>query len=231
MWRLKHSKKCSSKAQNEKKEVNFKMIRPDFNGFLSHSAKGSVWKEHAYLKRVDGKYYYPNNYTKGRTIDSLKKAATGGYKPTLKKFKETPESKARLKVATNLTGDAKIVRMKKDETSKPENKIEVNNQNLSQEEINQLASRVIRGDFGNGQIRKDLLGENYQAIQNKVNELMKVIKVDQLTFTGVPPEIKEKGDNALKEATKKVEKVTVASKGINMDQVQSVYKKKKNRGD
>lgn len=33
------------------------------------------------------------------------------------------------------------------------------------------AMKVIRGDYGNGVERKDRLGSNYQAIQNRVNEL------------------------------------------------------------
>lgn len=33
------------------------------------------------------------------------------------------------------------------------------------------ARRVIRGDFGNGQVRKDKLGVSYSEIQSKVNEM------------------------------------------------------------
>lgn len=33
------------------------------------------------------------------------------------------------------------------------------------------ARRVIRGDFGNGQVRKDKLGSSYSVIQSKVNEM------------------------------------------------------------
>lgn len=44
---------------------------------------------------------------------------------------------------------------------------------LSKNDIENLAKEVIRGNFGNGQERKDLLGENYEEIQKRVNELMK----------------------------------------------------------
>ena len=44
---------------------------------------------------------------------------------------------------------------------------------LSEKDIEKLAKEVIRGNFGNGQERKDLLGENYEEIQKRVNELMK----------------------------------------------------------
>lgn len=36
-----------------------------------------------------------------------------------------------------------------------------------------MTKEVIRGNFGNGKERKDLLGENYEEIQKRVNELMK----------------------------------------------------------
>ena len=39
------------------------------------------------------------------------------------------------------------------------------------DDIVENAKRVIRGDFGNGQERKDKLGSAYAEIQNKVNEL------------------------------------------------------------
>lgn len=37
--------------------------------------------------------------------------------------------------------------------------------------VKENARRVIRGDFGNGQERKDRLGESYSPIQHKVNEM------------------------------------------------------------
>lgn len=44
---------------------------------------------------------------------------------------------------------------------------------LSKNDVEKLAKEVIRGNFGNGQVRKDLLGENYAEVQKRVNELMK----------------------------------------------------------
>lgn len=37
--------------------------------------------------------------------------------------------------------------------------------------LEEKAKRVIRGDFGNGQVRKDRLGDEYAEIQSKVNEM------------------------------------------------------------
>lgn len=43
-----------------------------------------------------------------------------------------------------------------------------------QEDVNieDLANRVIKGEFGNGEERKALLGSNYEKVQQRVNELM-----------------------------------------------------------
>lgn len=43
---------------------------------------------------------------------------------------------------------------------------------VSEDEITALAYRVINGDFGNGQERVDALGEKYDRVQARVNELL-----------------------------------------------------------
>lgn len=56
----------------------------------------------------------------------------------------------------------------------PDGETESNSKiDLSEKDVENLAKEVIRGNFGNGQERKDLLGENYEEIQKRVNELMK----------------------------------------------------------
>lgn len=46
------------------------------SAYLEHSYKGSEWKKHLYIKKKDGKYYYPDNYEGGR---HLKKKSSAGY--------------------------------------------------------------------------------------------------------------------------------------------------------
>lgn len=46
-----------------------------------HSAKGSTWEEHKYVKRIDGTYYYPKGYEGGRTVDTLEKQQEDGTAP------------------------------------------------------------------------------------------------------------------------------------------------------
>lgn len=155
---------------------------------IRHSAKGSTWDDHKYVKRIDGTYYYPSGYDKGRTVDSLK-----DRDPSNKELQEN------------------------------------NDADISSEDIENLALEVIRGNFGNGQIRKDLLGENYQKIQDRVNELMKAMKVSSVKMNSVSEETVKTGETAMKKAEKKVEK-TIAEKGIDFQQTQSVYRKQKEQG-
>lgn len=153
---------------------------PDFRDFkgvglswLFHSAKGSTWEEHKYIKRIDGTYYYPDNYEGGRHLpdSSTDKEPEGDY-------------------------------------------------TLNETDIEKLANEVIRGNFGNGQTRKDLLGDNYQEVQSRVNEILR----SQVKISDVSQDTKNDGETAVKKA---VEKVTQVSKGLNMEQVYSVYRKKK----
>ena len=50
---------------------------------------------------------------------------------------------------------------------------DVNSSELSGS-LEQKARRVIRGDFGNGKVRKQKLGNEYQQIQDKVNEMYRL---------------------------------------------------------
>lgn len=113
-------------------------MKPDYRIFygsthLIHSS--GDWKNHKYIKRVDGTYYYPKGYKNGRTIDELKGQ------------EDKPEEEAY--------------------------------ENLSDEDVENLVKEVIQGKFGNGDVRKEALGENYQRIQDKVNELLKSQKLSK----------------------------------------------------
>ena len=67
-----------------------------------------------------------------------------------------------------------VDRMQRSLIDRLEKKTESNSKiDLSKNDVEKLAKEVIRGNFGNGQVRKDLLGENYAEVQKRVNELMK----------------------------------------------------------
>lgn len=153
------------------------MIRPDYRDFkryrqslLEHSAKGSTWEDHKYIKRVDGTYYYPDSYEGGRHLPDNDKDDSSG-------------------------GDKK----------------------LSQNDIESLAKEVIRGNFGNGQQRKDLLGENYAEVQKRVNELL-------AGSTG-STKVSEASDESIKKAEAAAKNASTGHSGVDMDKVLSVYRK------
>lgn len=143
---------------------------------LLHSAKGSTWEEHKYVKRIDGTYYYPDGYENGRNISSLE-----GSK------KEESDSDGG-------SGD------------------------LSENDIENLAREVIRGNFGNGQVRKDLLAGNYDSVQKRVNELMKS-EIGSTKMSEASKEVEDKGKIALEKASNTV------SRSADINRIFSVYNK------
>lgn len=169
------------------------MIRPDYRDirirsqFLQHSSKDSSWKKHKYIKRVDGTYYYPDSYEGGRHLPDGEK-----YKSMEDELFEKLKNSSDKDIGQKLRGNfdkvlleqmgvdwtklpkEEVDRMQRNLIDRFEEKTESNSKiDLSENDIENLAKEVIRGNFGNGQERKDLLGENYEEIQKRVNELMK----------------------------------------------------------
>lgn len=88
--------------------------------------------------------------------------------------------------------------------------------------IDELAKQVWKGAFGNGQIRKELLGANYQTIQNRVNELAGS-SAGKLKLSDVKGSKTEKvGDTVVKAVEKK-------AAGMDMDKIYSVYAEQEKR--
>lgn len=173
------------------------MVRPDFKQYkgvgldsLAHSAKGSTWEDHKYVKRIDGTYYYPDGYEGGRNISSLKDTKDGNGKDS--------------------------------SDSIPDEE----NVELSPTDIENLAREVIRGNFGNGQIRKDLLAGNYDAIQKRVNELMRT-SVGSTKISETSEEVEDTGKKAME---KVASSNSSTSKTADIQQVFSVYNKHRAKG-
>lgn len=169
------------------------MIRPNYRDirirsqYLQHSSEGSSWKNHKYIKRVDGTYYYPDSYEGGRHLPDGEK-----YKSMEDEMFEKLKNSSDKDIGQMLSGSfdkvlleqmgvdwtklpkEEVDRMQRNLIDRFEEKTESNSKiDLSENDIENLAKEVIRGNFGNGQKRKDLLGENYEEIQKRVNELMK----------------------------------------------------------
>ena len=94
------------------------------------------------------------------TKTTKKKAST--KKKSTKKTKAQKEAEQKAKEAQEQA--AKEQEEKKDETQ--------NEGPLSEEQVQDYARRVIRGEFGNGQERKDKLGDKYAQVQALVNAML-----------------------------------------------------------
>lgn len=156
---------------------------------VRHSAKGSVWKKHKYLKKIDGTYYYPDSYEGGRHLSDLEQNTGGGGAEDEKEDNESSEKKT----------------------------FEWGAEELTDENIEELARLVIRGEFGNGQTRKDLLGEDYQRIQDRVNDIL----------------LTNRSKSEMKESQKKVERFIRSEDNTPLAKAleKSVEKKGKNLSD
>ena len=194
------------------------MIRPDYRDFRTrsksfrHSSEGSSWKEHKYIKRVDGTYYYPDSYEGGRHLPD------GGKEKSMEdELFEKLKNSSDKDIGQMLRGSfdkvlleqmgvdwtklpkEEVDRMQRSLIDRLEKKTESNSKiDLSKNDVEKLAKEVIRGNFGNGQERKDLLGGNYEEIQKRVNELMKesagskTIPSDKTKAIGVAEEAAKK---------------------------------------
>lgn len=246
--------------------------------YVCHSAKGSTWEKHKYIKRIDGTYYYPDSYEGGRHLPNGDKSSKesgskyGEYSKGDPDFddknfdeknrlgdtdffgftrpdgtvvileedmkwelpKGTKLTKALIKRLETFSKKAEGRTYKSNEEWREAAKkaIDGNKKKSSEEttdegipeigtlteaDIDALANEVIRGNFGNGQVRKELFGEYYQQVQNRVNEKMKGSKTSS---------------KSTKTEEKKEEKKTTSkssssnTKSIDMEKVFEVYRKK-----
>ncbi len=241
------------------------MVRPNYrtfrmnalrssNGFSSdveHSAKGSTWEEHKYIKRIDGTYYYPDNYVGGRHLpdgddqkndsdeDDKENEDNKNYKNGGELNKRVYEDlmSGKLKVDERVKNYDDFVKMMEDTygiDASDYRRIDLKNiqkglnngidpdeegPTLTDNDVENLAREVIRGNFGVGQVRKDLLGENYRRIQSRVNELMK-------GSTGSIPvsQASEESIQIAQTAARQASSRTNVHSGVNMDEVMRVYR-------
>lgn len=161
--------------------LQFKSYMTSKRSEIYHSAKGSTWEHHKYIKKVDGTYYYPDNYKGGnkdtKTFDEFESFS----KDLMKKGKAYWDDKEVAELSKEELGelyeDMTGVKLGKEDLDRLYNSREAkynqSSNNLSENDVDKLAKEVIKGNFGNGQIRKDLLGEDYNKVQSRVNELLK----------------------------------------------------------
>lgn len=223
-----------------------KVIRPNYRDFrrskfiLEHSAKGSEWEDHLYIKRVDGTYYYPDSYKGGRHLpdgDKAKEDENKDYGEDTKKMEDDVFEKIKAftydKPKEMLTESFDKVlkeqigvdwtKIPKEEVNKMQSsllqrleklgpayndKIKSNDKpKLSEKDYDNLANEVIRGNFGIGQQRKDLLGESYEVVQKRVNQIMKSSSVNAALVKKIP-ESGEQKSSYISAATKAAKRAT-----------------------
>lgn len=180
--------------------------------FFLHSAKGSTWEDHKYIKRLNGTYYYPDSYKGGRHLPEGSKGSSGSDSDEDKEKKES-------------TSEEKT----EGETSESE---AVDIEELGEEDIATLATEVIRGNFGNGDVRKELLGKHYQQVQDRVNEIL-LGKTGSQTVSSSNSDKKTAGERAIQAVYDKLDKIdkrdsgsSKKSEGIDLTKVYSVYSKR-----
>lgn len=126
----------------------------DWWDYLKHSGKGSTWENHKYVRKEGDRYIYEEDLKKEKMLnDNL--------------------SDKDKKISNN----SPFIEKKSKRDSQSTNKKSENS------DIEEMAKKVIRGEFGNGEKRKKLLGDKYAEIQKRVNELMKSEKKSSETFT------------------------------------------------
>lgn len=295
------------------------MILPDYRHYvgatvLVHSAKGSTWENHKYIKRVDGTYYYPNDYKGGRhikdlngseddsdqedwektfykSVDLINKKSPGmfdiknvedleDWKKTLRSMGVDPSQlsdgelyrmlekasshyenssqaeeeiedwertlyddiERTLEANPGLFDPADIVnlqdfeltlaefagvdteKLSPDEIERMRQKVidhyadEQSARTLSEDDIANLAQEVIRGNFGNGSQRRELLGKNYQEVQDRVNQILRTQGSRSIDDTS-------KKEEAKKETKKSTASSSSNAKALDMEKVMGVYRR------
>lgn len=218
-------------------------MRPDFKNFIGagqsallHSAKGSTWENHKYIKRIDGTYYYPDSYEGGRHLPDGEKGDSSSDDSVLDQLEDITGMKREgltnlLNLSKEKGYDSKEFKellgvLSEGDEDQAKKMVSLMKQgkssasSLSSNDVENLAKEVIRGNFDNGQARKDLLGENYQQVQDRVNEIL-------LGSSG-SKKVSEVSSEQVDSGKKEVEKVTSSStaKGLDYEKIFSVYRKK-----
>lgn len=223
-------------------------MRPDFRNFrkvgrfaLIHSAKGSTWEEHKYIKRINGTYYYPDSYEGGRHLpdgdggggssndDNIlnkledltgmkREGLTNLLKLSREKGYDSKEFKDLLKILSEGDDDqaADMINIMKGGKSSSASS------SLSSKDVESLAMEVIRGNFGDGQVRKDLLGEYYKEVQTRVNELMGG-STGSTRIEAISDVVAEVGEKAVEKA---VSSSAATSPSLDYEMIFGVYRKK-----
>lgn len=131
--------------------------------YLSH---GSAWKNHKYIRKEGNRYIYAEDLQKAKNVKSQV---------------DTPQALLTLKDSQNSTGNSNsfaqmVAEAKTSKSSTKKSKSEKSSSKKSSSKkgysLDDMAKKVIRGEFGNGADRQKKLGSSYKEIQKRVNEIL-----------------------------------------------------------
>ena len=109
--------------------------------------------------------------TTAETTDTTTSTGTKRKKSSSKKKKSTKKTQEQ-KEAEQKAKEAQEQAAKEQEQKKDETQNQNEGSQLTEEQVQDYARRVIRGEFGNGQERKDKLGDKYAQVQALVNAIL-----------------------------------------------------------
>lgn len=158
------------------KTVNTKETAQKSNSKSTNSS--SVNKTNQAASQIANK----NKSATNDDIDERIKKAISDYEANKKKEEEAKKksttkkksTSTKKKTSSKLADEARNLNLSEEDLKLLTSNIDTNATNRA-DVINSLALKVIRGDFGNGQERKDKLGQFYREIQTRVNELIKTM--------------------------------------------------------
>ncbi len=144
-------------------------------GSLAHSAKGSTWEDHKYVKVIDGVYYYPDGYEGGRHLsDAQKKDTDDGNKSGDKLdsfYKDWEQSLGSIKLDPKSVQE--LLMFGKDKDGKDYDnfkaaleKAGIDTSKISAEELNAMRYKVV--DHYKEEFSKEK--ENFDAEGNRIED-------------------------------------------------------------
>lgn len=206
------------------------ITKPPIEQLLMHSGvKGMEWKNHKYIRKANGEYYYPEGSYRGAKFSEYKKGDSDFDRKNFSEknrvgdseffFFTRPDGKVvvleedmkwELPEGTKLTPEMtkRLEEFNKDGNLHGEdwNRAAMeaitgqqSDGKLSDKDKEDLSNMVIRGEFNNGKDRKDLLGEHYQEIQDLVNQKLKGKSSSKSETSKSEEETKDDSDYEVKE--------------------------------
>ena len=126
---------------------------------VMHSEKGSTWKNHKYIRKEGNKYYYADS------------ASTEKNKKVKQEISTAPSLADKIAQMEN-SQQSDTPKPKPKEISQEFTKKKSKSKSKSGYDLDDMARKVINGEFGNGAERQKRLGKSYKEIQKRVNDVL-----------------------------------------------------------